>query len=167
MLRSRIPSGIVIGALAGLYAIPAAAQTSINGRIAFTVCEAQTFGITCDIWVMNSDGSEQTNITNTPEVNEVNPAWSPDGTRIAFVEGYLGFNRLVVANADGSGRLVVTPEPSQQFGPTWSPSGTRLAFVRKVPGEIISEQFDILAVNLDGTDEVNLTHSDFDEIDPA
>ena len=43
--------------------------------------------ITCDIWVMNPDGSDPTNLTNTPELNEMLPAWSPDGTRIAYVEG--------------------------------------------------------------------------------
>jgi Tol biopolymer transport system component len=165
MLRSR--ASLLILLSAGLYTSPATAQTSVNGQIAFNVCEFGTFGFTCDIWVMNSDGSEQLNITNTPDVNETDPAWSADGTRIAYVEGEIGFNRLAVVNADGGGRIVVTPDPSHQFGPTWSPDGTRLAFVRMVPGEIISTQFDILAVNLDGTAEVNLTHSDFDEIDPA
>ena len=36
-----------------------------------------------DIWVMNADGSAQTNLTNTPG-NDLNPTWSPDGTRLAF-----------------------------------------------------------------------------------
>jgi Tol biopolymer transport system component len=167
MLHSRIPLVIGMLTVTGLCTSNAAAQTSINGQIAFNVCEFGPVGFTCDIWVMNSDGSEQRNITDTPEVNETDPAWSPDGTRIAYIEGDTGFNRLVVVNADGSGRSVVTPVPSNQRDPTWSSDGTRLAFVRLVPGQIISEQFDILAVNLDGTSEVNLTQSDFDEIEPA
>ena len=116
---------------------------------------------------MNPDGTEQTNLTNTPDLTEREPSWSPDGSRIAFVEvGDFGvINRLMVMNADGSARTAVTPEPSHQFGPTWSPDGTMLAFVRLVPGEVISAQFDILVANVDGTGEVNLTHSDLDERD--
>jgi Tol biopolymer transport system component len=150
-------------------AAPAAAQaTAVNGRIAFTVCEFGVLGILqCDIWVMNPDGSGQLNLTNTPDLDETDPSWSPDGTRIAYVEGTTGVNRLMIINADGSARAVVTPEPSFQFRPTWSPGGSRLAFVRQVPGVVMSIQFDILAINVDGSGEVNLTNSDFDEVDPA
>ncbi len=110
MLGSRI---IPLIALSGdLNTLPATAQTSVKDQIAFTVCEQGPFGPTCDIWVMNSDGSEQLNITNTPDVNEAAPAWSPDGTRIAFVEGDIGVNRLMVVNTIGSGRSVATPNPS-------------------------------------------------------
>ena len=33
---------------------------------------------------MNADGSGKTPLTNTPDVSEDEPAWSPDGTKIAF-----------------------------------------------------------------------------------
>jgi hypothetical protein len=43
------------------------------------------FGQPCtDIWVMDADGSNQTNLTNTPDTNEGQPAWSSDGTEITF-----------------------------------------------------------------------------------
>jgi Tol biopolymer transport system component len=169
----RIPTRLLALAatIAGLaLAAPAAAQTtSVNGDIAFTVCEYQNppGAVTCDIWSMHPDGTEQTNLTNTPELNEWGPAWSPDGTRIAYVEGDTFSNRILVMNADGSAQTPVVPIPSYQFGPTWSADGTQLAFTREVPGEIITIQFDIFAVNVDGTNETNLTHSDSDEIDAA
>ena len=106
MHQPRLPLLIGMLVAAGLHASGAGAQTSVNGQIAFTVCEpGGPFGFRCDIWVMNSDGTEQVNITNTPDVSEFEPAWSPDGARIAFVEGDLSVNRLVVVNADGAAAL--------------------------------------------------------------
>lgn len=61
-----------------------------------------------DIVVMNSDGSGQTFLTQTPPiqgttpVNNVAPAWSPDGSRIAFLTDREGSWRIYVMNADGS-----------------------------------------------------------------
>ena len=100
---------VCVAAVAAGLVLPVSASaqvTAVNGRIAFDVCEYNTTigQTTCDIWTMNPDGSGQTNITNTPDVNEYDPAWSADGTRIAFVEGFffVGFNRLLAMNADGT-----------------------------------------------------------------
>lgn len=144
--------------------------TSVNGQIAYTVCGPGTdpqFSTQCDIWVMQADGTLQTNLTNTLDLNETNPAWSPDGSKIAFMEGYEFSTRLMVMNADGSNSTVITPDPSFQFYPSWSPAGTQIALVRQLPGETITIQFDIVILNADGSSEINITHSDFDEIDPA
>ncbi len=150
--------------------LPAAAQvTAVNGDIAFTVCEYNTppGGVTCDIWAMHPDGSGQTNLTNTPELTEFGPAWSPDGTRIAYIEGENYTNRIMVMNADGTGQAPIVATPFYQFGPTWSADGTQIAFTRMVEGQVITTQFDILVINVDGTGETNLTNSDYDEIDAA
>lgn len=157
--------GFVIFLIGGLAGLATGQVVSINGQIAYTVC-GSSFD-PCDIWVMQSDGTGQTNLTNTPDLNETNPAWSPDGSRIAYMEGDPGSTRLMVMNADGTGTIPVTPDPSYQFEPSWSPGGSQIVLVRLLPGVEISPQFDLVVINADGSGEINITKSDYDELDPA
>src|SRR5215208_3831615 len=58
------------------------------------------FGKTYDIYTMNADGSGVTRLTNDP-ARDIQPAWSPDGTKIAFVSIRDGNTEVYVMNADG------------------------------------------------------------------
>lgn len=135
-----------------------------NGKIAYVVGMPD---FTTDIWVMDSDGSNQTNITNTPGVSEWDPVWSPDGTKIAYVVGDNIFSGVWTMNADGSNQTKLAAFPGVEFGPTWSADGSKIALVRYVPGIVISTQFDIFVVAVDGSSDVNITNSDYDELEPA
>ena len=74
------------------------------------------------------DGSWR-NLTRTPGVADRNPAWSPDGTRIAWFNDAGGEYGLVVAEQNGANpRRVDLADPSFYFRPEWSPDGARLAF---------------------------------------
>ena len=69
------------------------------------------------------------NLTRTPGVADRHPAWSPDGSRIAWFNDAGGEYGLVVAEQDGSNpRRIDIPDPSFYFRPAWSPDGTKLAF---------------------------------------
>jgi serine/threonine protein kinase len=85
------------------------------------------------IFVMNSDGSSQTQVTNLPD-GACQPDWSPDGTQIVFttpcadrLEQYPG-SHLAFVNADGSGLTVLPSADGGDFDPAWSPDGGRIAF---------------------------------------
>ena len=59
------------------------------------------------------------------------PAWSPDGTRIAFVSDRDGgFPELYLMNADGSGVTRLTNNAFVDGNPSWAPDGSRLVFER-------------------------------------
>ena len=86
---------------------------------------------------MNADGSNARRVA--AKAAEGDPAWSPDGRRIAFRRydgqlGSIGNSDLFVVNADGSGlrRLTRGAENLRWFA--WSPDGRTIAFLRKQRG---------------------------------
>jgi Tol biopolymer transport system component len=128
----------------------AAAYPGANGKIAF---ESDRSGNN-DIWVMNADGTNPVQLTTDP-AGDHTPAWSPDGTKIAFVSDRDGGNfEIYVMNADGSGQTRLTDDPAQDFDPTWSPDGSRIAFVSDRDDGF----FDIFVMNADGSGPTNLTN---------
>jgi len=135
-----------------------------NGKIAYVVGMPD---FTTDIWVMDADGSNQTNLTNSPGVSEWDPVWSPEGAKIAYVVGDNIFSGVWTMNADGSSQSKLSTFSGVEFGPTWSADGSKIALVRYVSGIVISTQFDIFVVAVDGSSDVNITNSDFDELEPA
>ncbi|HTR51155.1 MAG TPA: hypothetical protein VMJ10_10650 [Kofleriaceae bacterium] len=87
-----------------------------------------TFG-TGEIYVMSSDGTGQSPITQGSPRGDREPMWSPDGAHIAFVRGLTFENADVfVMNADGSQQQDVTVSETTQFeGPvTWDPNSSQL-----------------------------------------
>jgi len=122
---------------------------------------------TTDIWVMEADGTNQINLTNTPGISEWGPVWSPDGLKIAYVVGDNIFSGVWTMNADGASQTKLSSFSGVEFGPTWSADSSKIALVRYVSGEVISTQFDIFVVALDGSSDVNLTNTDYDELEPS
>jgi Tol biopolymer transport system component len=113
-----------------------------------------------EIWVMNADGTDQVNITNSPG-NDFWPDWSPDGDRIVFTSGG-GSNEIYAINADGSGRVNLTNHPSWDGNPQWSPDGSKIAFMSNRTGN-----GEIFVMNADGSEPVNLTEHPAQDQAPA
>ena len=88
-----------------------------------------------EIYAMNADGSNQTNLTNNPS-NDFWPRWSPDGQQMVFVSTRESNNvDIYVMNADGSGVTRLTTDPGHDTKPSWSPDGRRIAFISDRNGE--------------------------------
>jgi Tol biopolymer transport system component len=62
---------------------------------------------------------------------QVQPAWSPDGRKIAFSSGRDGTPHIFVMNADGTGTLRVTNTSRGDEMPSWSADGKRIVFSRE------------------------------------
>ena len=73
-----------------------------------------------EIYVMNADGSNQTNITNNP-AGDLLPCFSPDGTKIAFTSWRDGDYEIYVMKADGSNQTRLTNNPAGEYSPSWGP----------------------------------------------
>jgi len=76
-----------------------------------------------DIYVMNADGSNPVNVTNSPDWNS-GIVWSPDGRTIAFGTSNTssGYGEIWVVNADGSSPRPIAASPSYNNGsPAWRP----------------------------------------------
>ncbi len=97
-------------------------------RIAFTRAMPER---KFDILVVNADGTNPINLTNSPQSDEGGAAWSPDGRRIAFSANrgsQTSNSTLWVMNADGSNPRMVTTAVGHNTTPVWTPDGRRLVF---------------------------------------
>lgn len=84
-----------------------------------------------DLWIQNADGSNPVNLTKTPDVDEVYPKVSPDGTKIVFCadegKGEEKVRNLYVMDLDGSKRMKIADNSRE---PCWNAEGTKIAFLR-------------------------------------
>lgn len=109
----------------------------LNGKIVFQSTRTIGPGVhnptgDFEIFFMNPDGTGLTQITDNT-TDDVDPAWSPDGQKIAFASSRSGsFDVYVMDLCDacrGTQRLVNAPGPD--VDPTWSPDGQRIAFATR------------------------------------
>jgi Tol biopolymer transport system component len=114
------------------------------------------FAVEGGIDVINPDGSGLTELTHG--TYDAYPVWSPDGSKIAFVEGK--DQHLSLMNADGTGVRILSPLDSRQ--PAWSPDGLQVAF-----SAIENNSSDIYVVGADGFAQRRLTTDAAEDMTPA
>jgi Tol biopolymer transport system component len=143
--RLQLLVAVVLAALAaaGTVAVRSTAAPGLTGRIVFTSNRSGNF----DIWVMNADGTGLQQLTTTRGGDRI-PAWSPDGSQIAFMKA--SFNPdLYVMNANGTNARRLTDAVDEDCCPDWSPDGSKIVFHSRRSGQ----QFDIYVMNADGSNQ--------------
>jgi len=148
----------LVTAIAGGRVFISAAIGDTGGSAFITVVEAGgriAFQREGNVWIMEPDGSNVVNLTNSPSYDALSWAqspWSPDGSRIAFISDRDGNQEIYVTDIDGTTLTNVTSNHASDILPHWSPDGARLAFTRLVSGGS-----DVFVVNADGSGATNLT----------
>jgi dipeptidyl aminopeptidase/acylaminoacyl peptidase len=143
----RVKSWVIALALAVVLSAPmltGAATTrsafaGANGRFVF----AGTADGNADVYVIRPDGSGRARLTTNP-ASDLNPAWSPDGNKIAFASDRDGTFRIYTMNADGANQRAVS-QGSWDRMPSWSPDGSKILFMRSGTRGIV-----LMAVRSDG-----------------
>ena len=112
-----------------------------------------------DIYTVKLNG-ELTRLTFDPGYEDT-PAWSRDGTQIAFRRDTEGQAEIYRMSADGSAQTRLTSRPGLDFLASWSPAG-KIAFAGGGSGN-----FEIYVMNSDGTAVTNLTNNLAEDSYPA
>ena len=147
---------LLLAVLAVPTAVPAHAQTSAwasgNGLLAF---RSDRDGEP-DVFTVDAATGDLAKLTPSHEVADLQPAWSPDGGRIAFVRRMEPSGRadLFVMTAEGKGRTRLTDTPVPERDPSWAPSGTQLVYAARTSRH---GPFRIFLAKADGSGPVQLT----------
>jgi tetratricopeptide (TPR) repeat protein len=96
-----------------------------DGRIAYQGCDDR--GNNCAIWVMQPGGFNRDRLTSDP--NDTEPAWSPDGTQVAFASSRAGNWELYWIDIATGQERRLTNDAAVDVAPVWSPDGKQIAFL--------------------------------------
>jgi TolB protein len=130
-----------------------------DGRLLYSHLPGEDF----ELMTVRADGSEPRQLTHD-FVGDREPAWSPDGTRVAFVrevaeEPNFTNDEIFVMRDDGSGVRRLTRHAREDSAPAWSPDGRRIVFARRLSRNSIG----LAVMNADGSGVHVLVRHGFNE----
>lgn len=146
------------GTSASQAVVTKAAADPRGGVIAFDGVRWGRASVSSGIYLIRADGKGLRPLTTARNVEDVTPAWSPDGHQLAFGRRYARGWRLYTMDATGAHARAITRLLSLARAPTWSPDGRRLAFEwmpLRLPRGTFAQQ--VAVVNANGSGLRTLT----------
>jgi Tol biopolymer transport system component len=137
-------------------------SVSIDHRLAFALGATTLFQTG---WLQSQSLDQSIGVTDLSGVSTTifagtDPAFSPDGKRLALSRTVDGHMHLFVARPDGSGAVQITDGSEDDRQPAWSPDGQLLAYCAVRRNEEGWEQANLFVVHPDGSGLVQLTEGD-------
>lgn len=114
-----------------------------------------------NIFVMNSDGSNQRQMTKDTTKN-ICGNWSPDGSMMVFLSNRDGNMEIYLMAADGSNQRRLTNNSTPESHVQWSPDSKKIVYLSNTDGNQ-----EIYTLNIDGRNMTNLTYTTNNEMFPC
>jgi Tol biopolymer transport system component len=136
---------------------------SPDGKIAFQTNRRTPDNIFGDseIYKMDANGANQTNLTNQPGSSESRPVVSPDSAKIAFVRDRDGNSEVYVMNADGTDQTRLTKNAEFDGEPSFSPDGKKISFASDRSGN-----FEVYRMSASGKKQKGITKNAVGDFSP-
>jgi TolB protein len=149
-LALRVTLGLFLVSMAAAGAALAAGSRMPTNELVYTGYEHNY----ADLYLYDAARGVRHNLTRSP-ASDMSPAWSPDGSQLAFVSNRDGGLHVYVMDADGGNLRRVTPEGSAFDNPRWTADGTQLVLFARTPNGLP----DVFTANPDG--------SNYQKVEPA
>jgi len=158
MKTLRITLGISYICVSTLCSTAQARQSTQSQRFQFNSSSAEQIVFASrrdgnvEIYAMNPDGSQQTNLTKNP-ADDYDPNLSSDGSKIVFESVRNGNADIYILDLDTRSQTRLTNDPAEDYDPCFSPDMSRIAFTSYRDGNA-----EIYVMNSDGSRQTRITN---------